>query len=110
VLIVPMSSPYNQVLLAPAILALLWRENSGEPILPAVRLARLIGAVLLVWPWIATIALSLAYLWLTPAVRERVWLMPFYSNFMVPVFIFGLGLVDLCSNGAPGLREPAAAE
>ncbi len=109
-LIVPMSSPYNQVLLAPAILALLRSESSGEPILPAVGLARLIGAVLLVWPWIATVALGLAYLWLTPAVRERIWLMPFYSNFMVPVFIFGLGLVDLWSHAAPGLRDRAIAE
>ena len=89
VVIVPMFAPYNQVLLAPAILALLRSESSGDPILPAVRLARRVGGFLLVWPWIATVGLSLAYLWLTPAVRQRVWPMPFYSNFLVPVFIFG---------------------
>jgi hypothetical protein len=92
VIIVPMFAPYNQVLLAPAILALLWSESSGDPVLPAIRLARAAGAVLLVWPWIASVGLSLAYFWLTPALRQRLWPMPFYSNFMLPVFVFGLEL------------------
>ncbi len=110
VLIVPMFAPYNQVLLAPAILALLRSESSSDPILPAFRLARAVGGVLLVWPWIATIGLSLAYVWLTPEVSQRVWPMPFYSNFMVPVFIFGLVLLDMWGNHARGLRDGAAAE
>jgi len=110
VVIVPMFAPYNQVLLAPAIFALLRSEISGDRILPAVRLSRAVGAVLLVWPWIATIGLSLAYLWLTPKLRQRVWPMPFYSNFMVPVFIFGLALLDTLRNDAPSLRDVAGAE
>jgi hypothetical protein len=109
VLIVPMFAPYNQVLLAPAILALM-SEASHDPILPAIRLARLVGGVLLVWPWIATVGLSLAYVWLTPAIRERVWPMPFYSNFMVPVFLFGLALHDSWRSQARTLRENAPAE
>src|ERR1700722_3308830 len=112
VVIVPMFAPYNQVLLAPAIFALLRSEGSGELILPAVRLSRAVGAVLLVWPWIATVGLSLAYLWLTPELRQRVWPMPFYSNFILPVFIFGLSLLgfallDSRRPGAPSLRERA---
>ena len=110
VLIVPMFAPYNQVLLAPAIFALLWSEGSGERILPAIRLARAVAGILLVWPWIATIGLSLAYVWLTPELRQRVWPMPFYSNFMVPVFIFGLAVLDTWTRSAPSLRERAAAE
>jgi hypothetical protein len=95
VVIVPMFAPYNQVLLGPAILALLWSESSGATVLPAIRLARVAGAILLVWPWIATVALSLAYFWLTPPLRQQLWPMPFYSNFMVPVFVFGLALLDM---------------
>lgn len=94
VVIVPMSAPYNQVLLAPAILALLRSESAGDRILPAVRRARAIGYLLLVWPWIATMGLSLAFLWLTPDLRQRVWPMPFYSSYMVPVFVLGLALLD----------------
>ena len=94
VVIIPMSALYNQVLLAPAILALLMSESSGDRILPSVRRARAIGYLLVVWPWIATMGLSLAYLWLTPELRQRVWPMPLYSSYMMPVFVFGLALLD----------------
>lgn len=110
VVIVPMFAPYNQVLLAPAILALLWNESSGQPILPAIRLARAAGAILLVWPWIATLGLSLAYFWLTPALRQQLWPAPFYSNFMVPVFVFGLALLNAWTSPPGLLRESAPAE
>lgn len=103
VVIVPMFAPYNQVLLAPAILALLSNENSREPILPAIRVARAIGGILLVWPWIATAGLSLTYLWLTASIRQRVWMLPFYSNFMLPIFVFGLALLNTWMNR----EEPA---
>ncbi len=110
VLIVPMFAPYNQVLLVPAILALLQSEFIHEPILPAIRLARVVGGVLLVWPWIATVGLSLAYVWLTPVLREMVWPMPFYSNFMVPLFLFGLALQNSVGGQARTLRDSAPAE
>jgi hypothetical protein len=110
VVIVPMFAPYNQVLLATAILAGLRKKSEGEPILPAIRLARAVGGALLVWPWIATMGLSLAYIWLTPELRQRVWPMPFYSNFMVPVFVFGLALLDTGMSVARGLPDSAAAE
>jgi hypothetical protein len=110
VVVVPMFAPYNQVLLAPAIFALLRSESAGRSILPAVRLARVVGGLLLVWPWIATIWLSLVYAWLTPAIRQSVWPMPFYTNFMLPVFVFGLALLNSWSNDRCALPESAAAE
>jgi hypothetical protein len=110
VLIVPMFAPYNQVLLAPAILALLQSQASREPMLPAIRIARAIGWLLLVWPWIATVGLTLAYVMLTPALRERAWTLPFYSNFMVPMFLFGLSLLNAWMPKRRSLRESAAAE
>lgn len=94
VVIVPMFAPYNQVLLVPAILVLVWSELSESVQLPALRLARRIGGVLLIWPWIATIGLTAASIWLTPELRHRLWPMPFYSNFMLPLFIFGLILLE----------------
>ncbi len=93
VVIVPMTALYNQVLLAPAILALVWSSISGEMTLPSIRVARLLGAVLLIWPWIATTGLSLVSAWLTPALRDRLWPMPFYASFMLPIFVFGLALL-----------------
>ncbi|MFZ0860528.1 MAG: glycosyltransferase 87 family protein [Candidatus Sulfotelmatobacter sp.] len=110
VVIAPMSALYNQVLLAPAILALLRSERSGDRILPAVRRARAVGYLLLVWPWIATVGLSLAYLWLTPELRQHVWPMPLYSSYMVPVFVFGLALLDAWRSEPRCLPDSAAAE
>jgi hypothetical protein len=110
VLIVPMFAPYNQVLLVPAILALLQSWDSCEPILPAIRLARALGGLLLVWPWIATMVLTLAYAWLTPTLRERAWMLPLYSNFMVPMFIFGLALLNTWMPQPLSLRDTATAE
>lgn len=110
VVIVPMFAPYNQVLLAPAILALVRSESSGDPVLPAIRLARAVGGILLVWPWIATVGLSLTLVWLTPALRQRVWPVPFYSNFMMPVFIFGLALQNAWTTHPRSLRDSAPAE
>jgi hypothetical protein len=110
IFIIPMSALYNQVLLAPAILALLWSESAGEPVLPAIRLARAVGGVLLAWPWIATVGLSLAYLWLTPAPPQQLYLMPFYSSYMVPVFIFGLALLNTWTSQPGLLRDGAPAE
>lgn len=110
VVIVPMFAPYNQVLLAPAILALAWSESSREFVLPVVRLARMAGGVLLIWPWIATIGLSAASFWLTPVLRQKLWPMPFYSNFMMPIFVFGLILLHTWSPAPRNLRDGAAQE
>lgn len=110
VVIVPMSALYNQVLLAPAMLALVRSSVSSDQVLPAIRLARFVGGVLLVWPWIATAALSLAYVWLTPAIRDRLWPMPFYASFMLPVFVFGLALLDAWMDPPSSLRDGAPAE
>jgi hypothetical protein len=104
-----MFAPYNQVLLAPAILTLVRRSSSADPILPAIRLAHAIAGIALVWPWIATLGLSAAYMWLTPALRQKVWPMPFYPNFVLPVFIFGLTLLDAWMN-EPALRASDTAE
>ena len=110
VVVVPMFAPYNQVLLAPAILALAWSEIRRDPILPVVRLSRALGGILLAWPWVATIGLSVAYVWLTPEWRQKLWPMPFYSNFMMPVFVFGLALLGTWAAEPPNLRENAAPE
>jgi hypothetical protein len=110
VVIVPMFAPYNQVLLTPAILALLQSEISGALTLPVIRKARVLGGILLLWPWIATLGLSAAYLWLTPELRQRMYLMPFFANFMLPVFVFGLMLGDVWANSARNLRDYTPAE
>jgi len=91
VAIVPMFAPYNQVLLAPAILAV---ALGNRPVLPAIRVARMVGAVVILWPFVATIALAAGFFWITPELRVRLWPVPFYTNFMIPIFAFALSLLD----------------
>jgi Glycosyltransferase family 87 len=110
IVIVPMFMPYNQVLLLPAILVLVEAITSPSPILPAFRLAGIVGFLPLLWPWIATLSLTALYPWLTPNLRQHLWLLPYYSNFTVPLFIFAWGALAQWSHGASGLREPFAAE
>jgi len=110
VVVIPMLALYNQVLLAPAILALVRSESLGGPILSAVRLARVVGGVMLVWPWIATLVLDPAYVWLTPEFRLRVWTLPFYSSLLVPIFVLGLALLDTWPDKAYNLRYGTARE
>lgn len=110
VVIVPMFAPYNQVLLAPAILVLAWSASSKAQLLPAVRLAGLAVGALLIWPWVATLGLSAAYVWLTPEWRHRLWPMPYYSNFVMPVLVFGLALLNEWTTTAQSLRDGATAE
>ena len=108
-LVVPMFAPYNQVLLMPAMLVLV-RSFLGGAILPSVRMANIVAALFVVWPWIAAIGLCLAFRWLTPDARARLYLLPFYSNFEVPIFVFGLMLLDAWLNHGESLRENAASE
>lgn len=112
VAIVPMFAPYNQVLLLPAILVLIRSAAGPQPLLPAFRLAGVIGLILLMWPWIATLGLTVAYPWITPELRENLWPLPFYSNFMLPIFVFGLAVLDHWSkpSSSRGLRDAFAAE
>ena len=110
VAIAPMFAPYNQVLLLPAILLLIKTATSPASILPAFQPARLVGLVLLLWPWIATLTLTALYPWMTPNLRQHLWPMPFYSNFVLPIFIFALAALDCWANASSGLREAFAPE
>jgi hypothetical protein len=91
VLIIPMYSPYNQVLLLPAIL-LLWRNRAW--LFSASRMLRvssLLAVFALIWPWMVSI--TLAIIW--PFSRDlafREWDVPFYTTFALPVMFFALML------------------
>ena len=94
-LVVPMFAPYNQVLLIPAVLSIL-RDCKPEGASSfRVGMARGAGALLLVWPWIATISLTVASFWFAAGRVQSLWELPFYSTFFLPVFVFGLACLDL---------------
>ncbi len=93
VLIVPTYGPYNQVLLMPALLIML---NEGRAIWQrsvANRALSVFTAGLVVWPWIACIALAGLSFLLRPELVERGWAIPFWTVLQTPMAVAALMLV-----------------
>jgi hypothetical protein len=90
VLVVPMSAPYNQVLLVPVVLALVRNRARFFARSRNRRLAYLVGALLVAWQWIASMSLSAAYLAGARAWALAHWTWPFFATFALPVWMFAL--------------------
>ncbi|HLK32922.1 MAG TPA: glycosyltransferase family 87 protein [Terriglobales bacterium] len=90
VVVIPTWAPYNQVLLVPAIMLLLrdWRGLSrfGR----GMRFLYLLVAALVIWPWIATLYLSLASFFEPAAMVQRGWTLPLYTSTLIPFGIMAL--------------------
>ena len=99
VLIVPMYAPYNQLLLLPAILALVsdWRDLLARA--PAHRIVAFAAMLALVWPWIASLGLSAAYFLRSPEWAMSRWQWPLWTTFYLPVLVFALALLNLRHHG-----------
>jgi hypothetical protein len=93
VLIVPMYAPYNQVLLLPAILSLV-RDRSA--LILESRAARIVYAATafaLAWQWLASMGTFVTWL-VSPAEALKMWKLPFYATFTLPVLLFTLALLS----------------
>jgi hypothetical protein len=94
VLVVPMYAPYNQVLLIPAVLALLRECKFLNSRSRGFRLGCLAGAFALAWQWMASITLCVIYLLASRSSALDGWEWPFFATFALPVLIFALMLVE----------------
>jgi len=90
VLIVPMTAPYNQILLLPAIFLIvraweqLWRKS---------RLSRalcVLAVSIVSWPWLTSFALALASLVLPATSVQPAWAVPLWTSIGVPLAILPL--------------------
>jgi hypothetical protein len=110
VLVVPMLIPYNQVLLAPAILVLAGKglRHWGKP---WIRVTYALTALALLWPWVTSVLLMLGAGVLPQALILPAWKLPFYNVLILPPLVFAMILVDTWQ--APvsdGQREIVLAE
>jgi hypothetical protein len=96
VLVMPMYAPYNQVLLLPAVLLLVWDRNLFLAGSRGLRFAYAAGAFALLWPWVASLALEITYCF-SPARAMNGWQWPFFATFALPVLIFALVVIDVGS-------------
>jgi hypothetical protein len=103
VLVIPMYAPYNQVLMAPAVLALVRDRKFLSAGSRALRFAYVAGALALAWQWMGSLFLSGAYLIGSAFASFRGlnawaisgWKLPFFATFALPVFVFALILLDV---------------
>jgi len=95
VLVVPMYAPYNQVLLLPAILVLVRDGAHLTKRSRAVRFGYLTGVFALTWQWLASLGLSLAFLFGQRQLALRGWWWPGLATFALPVLIFALIALDV---------------
>jgi hypothetical protein len=87
VMIVPKAAPYNQVLLIPGVLLVLqhWRIFSAKKTM--IRAAALICGLVVLWPWLAAFALTLAAVFLPAPSIQQARALPIYSSFAAPIAV-----------------------
>jgi hypothetical protein len=93
VLLVPMSAPYNQVLLIPALLVLVGERRT---IWQAGLVSRALGAItaaVVIWPWFSSTALAALSFILPQETVERGWAVPFWTTPQIPLAVVSLMLV-----------------
>lgn len=101
VVVVPMSALYNQVLLLPAVFTLVRdRVFFISRLSRGTRLLYLAGGLALIWPWLASLSLSAAYV-ASPAWALDRWKWPLFTTLGLPVFVFALILLDSIFLGKP---------
>jgi hypothetical protein len=93
VLIVPMYAPYNQVLLLPAILSLVKERPVLVRSSRAARIVYAAAALALAWQWIASTGLTVTW-FASPGEALKMWKLPFYATFTLPVLVFALALLS----------------
>jgi hypothetical protein len=95
VVVVPMTAPYNQVLLLPAVFLLLAAWNQRWRQTRIARLLSFIAAATLFWPWLASFVLMLAAIFLPSPSLHQTWAIPLYTSLAIPLAV--LSLVILCA-------------
>lgn len=90
VVIAPKEAPYNQVLLVAPILLivrhwpLLWARSSFF------RISLALAALLVSWPWLAALAITVASFFLPSVELQRAWAVPVYTSLAIPFVVLVL--------------------
>ncbi len=94
VVVIPTFGPYNQLLLLPGIFLVVrnWNKLWSRSILA--RTGCVIAALVFLWPWLASLTLSLSSFILRPPAVHQAWAVPLWTILYVPLgVLLLLGLV-----------------
>ncbi|HWY58905.1 MAG TPA: glycosyltransferase 87 family protein [Terriglobales bacterium] len=110
VVIVPKAAPYNQVLLLPGILLLVREWGTLWPKSGRMRVIFMICGLLIFWPWLAAVALTIAWLFLPARSVQNAWAVPLWTILAIPPTVVVL-LVSVLGKVAnePLAKQPGPA-
>jgi len=97
--VIPTYAPYNQLLLLPALIAIVEAANAMWQKGRLNRLFLGVATVTIFWPWIAAIILDLLLLGLPRAPVGKAWWLPLYTSLAIPVAVLGVLLLAVQSTG-----------
>lgn len=100
-LVIPMSSPYNQVLLVPCVMLIVQNVRSIWEANRVSRFLLLLAASSVAWPWIASFALDVALFLLPANLVQRALPVPLGTTLMIPLALATLVFVGrkaICSS------------
>ena len=89
VVIVPMVAPYNQLLLLPSVFLLIQHAGSNWNRSRLTGLAYVVSGLLVLWPWLATLCLSISWLILPANLVQQAWALPLYTSLGIPLAVLG---------------------
>lgn len=99
VVVIPTFAPYNQLLLLPAIFLIIQssarlREKSAS------RAISMISLGLILWPWVAAVALVVASFFVRSPAVQVAWAVPLYTSLAIP-----LGVLAMLASLTPSCEE-----
>ncbi len=90
VVVIPMTAPYNQVLLLPAVLLILRHRESLWTKHPLMRATCIISGLIVLWPWLATLGLTAASFFFPAERVQDAWAVPLWTSLAIPVAVLVL--------------------
>ena len=100
--VIPTFATYNQLLLLPALMLMagsfpeLWRQGR------MLRVLLILGALAILWPWVAAAALDLALLLFPRATVSNAAMLPLLPSLAVPLLALAAVTVSACTRLRPG--------
>ncbi|HEY1801787.1 MAG TPA: glycosyltransferase family 87 protein [Terriglobales bacterium] len=104
VAIMPIFAPYNQVLLFPGFLFVVQHREGLSPSRYWQKVLLCLAILLIVWQWIACVALTAVYSFVPKNIVESMWRVPFYVSFPLPIIVMCLLYVCAASKSAKALK------
>lgn len=98
VVVIPTFAPYNQLLLLPAIFLFVRHARTLWTRSHLSRMACGLAVLLIGWPWLSAVALTLASAVLPATTVQKAWAVPLYTSLAIPPVVLGLmalGFADL---------------